>query len=84
MRAAGCVINDYADRDFDPHVERTKLRPIASGKVTPKEALAVFVVLCLSAFGLVLLLNPFTIMLSLPVLLRSVDHFFFIHFYNST
>lgn len=64
MRAAGCVINDYADRDFDPHVERTKQRPIAAGKVTPKEALVVFVVLCLIAFGLVLLLNIYTILLS--------------------
>ena len=64
MRAAGCVINDYADRDFDPHVERTKQRPIAAGKVKPKEALIVFVVLCLSAFGLVIMLNSYTIMLS--------------------
>lgn len=64
MRAAGCVINDYADRDFDPHVERTKLRPIAAGNVTPKEALIFFTVLCLFAFGLVLLLNTFTILLS--------------------
>ena len=64
MRAAGCVINDFADRDFDPHVERTRQRPIAAGKVSPKEALIVFVVLCLCAFGLVLLLNIYTIMLS--------------------
>jgi len=64
MRAAGCVINDYADRDFDPHVERTRQRPIASGKVTPREALIIFVILCLSAFSLVLLLNVYTIMLS--------------------
>jgi len=64
MRAAGCVINDYADRDFDPHVERTQQRPIAAGKVTPKEALILFVVLCLCAFGLVLLLNIYTILLS--------------------
>ena len=64
MRAAGCVINDYADRDFDPHVERTKLRPIAAGNITPKEALIFFTVLCLFAFGLVLLLNTFTILLS--------------------
>jgi 4-hydroxybenzoate polyprenyltransferase len=64
MRAAGCVINDYADREFDPHVARTKQRPIASGKVKPKEALVVFVVLCLCAFGLVLLLNIYTILLS--------------------
>lgn len=64
MRAAGCVINDYADRDFDPHVERTRQRPIASGKVAPQEALVLFVVLCLIAFSLVLLLNIFTIILS--------------------
>ena len=64
MRSAGCVINDYADRDFDPHVERTMLRPIAAGKVQPKEALAVFVTLSLCAFGLVLLLNMYTILLS--------------------
>jgi 4-hydroxybenzoate polyprenyltransferase len=64
MRSAGCIINDYADRDFDPHVERTKLRPIAAGKVAPKEALVVFVVLCLAAFSLVLLLNIYTILLS--------------------
>lgn len=64
MRAAGCVINDYADRDFDPHVERTKQRPIAAGKVQPKEALWLFAVLCLVAFGLVCLLNRYTILLS--------------------
>jgi len=64
MRAAGCVINDYADRDFDPHVARTQQRPIAAGKVKPKEALMVFAVLCLTAFGLVLLMNWFTIALS--------------------
>jgi 4-hydroxybenzoate polyprenyltransferase len=64
MRAAGCVINDYADRDFDPHVERTKQRPIAAGKVTPKEALMFFLVLISCAFALVLLLNTFTILLS--------------------
>lgn len=64
MRAAGCVINDYADRDFDPHVERTKQRPIAAGKVSPKEALILFVVLCLTAFVLVLQLNLMTILLS--------------------
>lgn len=64
MRAAGCVINDYADRDFDPHVERTKQRPLAAGQVTPKEALLLFVVLSLISFGLVLLLNTLTILLS--------------------
>lgn len=64
MRAAGCVINDYADRDFDPYVERTRQRPIATGKVSPKEALWLFLALSLSAFGLVCLLNTYTIMLS--------------------
>jgi 4-hydroxybenzoate polyprenyltransferase len=66
MRAAGCVINDYADRDFDPHVERTRLRPIAAGEITPKAALRLFVALCLAAFGLVLTMNPLTIALSVP------------------
>ncbi len=66
MRAAGCVINDYADRDFDPHVERTRQRPIAAGLVSPKEALILFVGLCLAAFGLVCLLNGLTIALSVP------------------
>lgn len=64
MRAAGCVINDYADRNFDPLVERTKQRPIAAGKVKPKEALILFICLCLLAFVLVLQLNIMTIMLS--------------------
>ena len=64
MRAAGCVINDYADRDFDPHVERTKQRPIAAGNVSPKEALLFFLVLIACAFALVLLLNIYTILLS--------------------
>lgn len=64
MRAAGCVINDYADRDFDPHVERTKQRPVAAGKVSPKEALGLFAALALIAFALVLTLNGFTIALS--------------------
>ncbi|MCK4843297.1 MAG: 4-hydroxybenzoate octaprenyltransferase [Methylococcales bacterium] len=64
MRAAGCVINDYADRNFDPHVERTRQRPIASGKVSPKEALILFTILCLLAFVLVLQLNLMTILLS--------------------
>ncbi len=65
MRAAGCVINDYADRDFDRHVERTRNRPLTTGQVSEREALALFVVLCLIAFGLVLLMNRLTILLSL-------------------
>ena len=65
MRAAGCVINDYADRDFDGHVKRTTHRPMANGRVSEREALTLFVVLCLVAFGLVLLMNWLTIALSL-------------------
>ena len=64
MRSAGCVINDYADRDFDPHVQRTMNRPIASGKVTPREALGVFAALCLAALGLVLALNALALLYS--------------------
>lgn len=64
MRAAGCVINDYADRNIDPYVERTYDRPIAAGRVSPNEALVLFVVLALMAFALVLLLNRMTIWLS--------------------
>lgn len=64
MRSAGCVINDYADRDFDPHVARTRERPIAAGRVSPREALVLFAVLCLIAFLLVLTLNRLTILLS--------------------
>ena len=64
MRAAGCVINDIADRKVDGHVARTHNRPLPSGKVTTKEALLLFTLLCLAAFGLVLLTNPFTIKLA--------------------
>jgi 4-hydroxybenzoate polyprenyltransferase len=66
MRSAGCVINDLADRGVDPHVARTRDRPIAAGRVTPDEALRLFVVLCLMAFGLVTQLNVATVLLSLP------------------
>ena len=76
MRSAGCVINDYADRDFDPHVARTRNRPIASGKVKPKEALLLFVMLCLVAFTLVLTMNWLTVWLSVGgVLLAAIYPF---------
>ncbi|MET0102159.1 MAG: 4-hydroxybenzoate octaprenyltransferase [Sedimenticola sp.] len=68
MRSAGCAINDYADRKIDGHVERTRNRPVASGLVSPKEALGVFAVLSLIAFGLVLLLNWQTVLLSFVAL----------------
>ncbi|WP_413496152.1 4-hydroxybenzoate octaprenyltransferase [Morganella psychrotolerans] len=64
MRAAGCVINDFADRKFDGAVERTKKRPLPSGDVTEKEAKILFVVLVIASFGLVLTLNTMTIWLS--------------------
>ena len=65
MRSAGCVINDYADRDMDPHVERTRDRPLAAGRVSTAEALILFGVLSGAALALVLTLNTLTIMLSL-------------------
>jgi len=64
MRSAGCAINDYADRNFDPHVARTRDRPLAAGRVSPREAVMLFIVLSLVAFALVLTLNPLTILLS--------------------
>ena len=65
MRSAGCVINDFADRDFDKHVERTRARPLTTGQVSSREALALFALLCLASFALVLLLRkPLLIWLS--------------------
>jgi len=64
MRAAGCVINDFADRNIDRHVKRTHNRPLTAGRVSSKEALVLFVVLALIAFGLVLLMNRLTILLA--------------------
>ncbi|MDH3672875.1 MAG: 4-hydroxybenzoate octaprenyltransferase [Gammaproteobacteria bacterium] len=74
MRSAGCVINDYADRNFDPHVTRTHDRPIAAGRVTSREALSLFVVLSLAAFGLVLQLNLLTIQLSVVAIIFAVSY----------
>src|SRR3569623_777393 len=64
MRSAGCVFNDYADRHVDPHVARTRARPLAVGKVPPREALWLFAVLCLAAFALVLTMIMLTILMS--------------------
>ena len=64
MRAAGCVINDYADRHIDGHVERTQQRPLATGQIDAKAALRLFASLCLLAFMLVLFTNTLTILLS--------------------
>jgi len=64
MRSAGCAVNDYADRNFDPHVERTHSRPLAAREIAPWEALAVSAVLAVAAFGLVFYLNRFALALS--------------------
>jgi len=64
MRAAGCVINDFADRELDPHVARTESRPLASGELHPAQALRLFILLLAVAFGLVLLTNPLTVMMA--------------------
>ncbi|HSI23552.1 MAG TPA: 4-hydroxybenzoate octaprenyltransferase [Methylophilaceae bacterium] len=74
MRSAGCVMNDYADRKFDAHVERTKSRPLATGEVSPREALVLAGVLSLLAFGLVLLLNKLTILLSVCALFLALTY----------
>src|SRR5271155_3057946 len=64
MRSAGCAINDYADRSFDPHVARTKDRPLAAGRISTLEALILFGVLSLAAMMLALRLNKFTLLLA--------------------
>jgi 4-hydroxybenzoate polyprenyltransferase len=75
MRSAGCVINDYADRDFDKHVERTKERPLTAGKVSTKEALALFAGLSLFAFVLVLMLGKLLVIwLSVPALFLAASY----------
>jgi len=67
-RSAGCAVNDFADRAIDPHVERTRRRPLAAGEIQPAEALAVAAALAAAAFGLVLFLNRFAILLSVAAL----------------
>ncbi|BCB28111.1 4-hydroxybenzoate octaprenyltransferase [Sulfurimicrobium lacus] len=74
MRSAGCVINDYADRDFDPHVERTRNRPMAAGLVSKKEALALFAALSVCAFLLILRFNKLTILLSFGALFLAASY----------
>jgi len=74
MRSAGCVINDYADRDFDPHVARTRERPLAAGKVSPKEALLLAAGLSLLAFLLILPLNRLVLTLSVVALFLAASY----------
>ncbi len=81
MRSAGCVINDYADRNFDPHVERTRNRPLAGGALHPAEALALAGVLLLAAFFLVLQLNWLAVSLSFIALGLTVIYPFLKRFF---
>ena len=68
MRSAGCAINDFADREFDAHVERTRKRPLATGEIRPREALVLATALAAAAFVLVLFLNRLAFMLSFVAL----------------
>jgi 4-hydroxybenzoate polyprenyltransferase len=74
MRSAGCAINDYADRDFDRHVKRTRERPITSGRIAPREAVWVAITLSLMAFVLILPLNRLTLLLSLPAVFLAASY----------
>ena len=82
MRSAGCAINDFADRNIDGQVKRTKDRPLVTGKITAKEALMVFVVLALVAFVLVLQLNLATILLSTVAVLLAASYPFMKRFHS--
>ncbi len=81
MRSAGCAINDFADRKIDLHVSRTRDRPLTSGRISPREALAVFAVLGLLALLLVLTLDRFTILLSIVGMLLAISYPFMKRFH---
>lgn len=81
MRSAGCAINDYADRDFDKHVKRTAERPLTSGKIKPKEALLVALVLSLVSFALILGLNTLTKQLSVAAVIIAGTYPYFKRFF---
>jgi 4-hydroxybenzoate polyprenyltransferase len=74
MRSAGCVMNDFADRRIDPHVERTRERPLARGAVSPIEALLLAAVLGAAAFGLVLTMNRLTVLLALAGAVLTITY----------
>ncbi len=74
MRSAGCAINDFADRNIDGEVKRTSDRPLVTGQVSPREAIGVFIALCLLAFGLVLLLNRQTIYMSVVAVVLAAAY----------
>jgi 4-hydroxybenzoate polyprenyltransferase len=81
MRAAGCAINDFADRDFDRHVKRTEARPLTAGKIAAWEAVAVAALLALIAFALILPLNALTKQLSLAAVLIAASYPYFKRFF---
>ena len=81
MRSAGCVMNDYADRDIDPFVERTRNRPLAARRVTPQEALLLFAALALLAIGLMLTLNPLAQRLALIGAVLTITYPFLKRFF---
>ncbi len=81
MRSAGCVVNDYADRDFDRHVKRTANRPLTSGKVTTREALLLALSLTLAAAVLLLFLNPLSVKLSVVAAVLAGSYPFFKRFF---
>jgi 4-hydroxybenzoate polyprenyltransferase len=74
MRSAGCAINDYADRDFDKHVQRTRARPVTSGRIAPREAVWVAAILALAAFVLIQPLNKLTLLMSIPAVLLATSY----------
>jgi 4-hydroxybenzoate polyprenyltransferase len=74
MRSAGCAINDYADRDFDKHVQRTRERPVTSGRIAPREAIWLAASLALIAFVLILPLNNLTLLLSFPAVFLAASY----------
>ncbi len=81
MRSAGCVINDFADRDIDPHVERTRNRPIAARRISPGEAIALFAALSITALMLALHLNRLSILLACAGAAFTVTYPFFKRFF---
>jgi 4-hydroxybenzoate polyprenyltransferase len=74
MRSAGCAINDYADREFDRHVKRTRDRPVTSGRIAPRDALWLAAILALIAFLLILPLNTLTLLLSVPAVFLAASY----------
>jgi 4-hydroxybenzoate polyprenyltransferase len=82
MRSAGCVINDFADRGFDPKVERTRSRPLAAGRVSSSEALVLFAILTFLALILVLQLNRLTVLLAVVGAMLTITYPFLKRFFS--